>query len=145
MKKKQNKTKKVKIQEQHKLLLKTISENIRKGMSMGEAMLSVGYSVAYSKSTNHLKETESWQELMKTHLPDTLLAEKHKQILNKTEILVVDKKIVKTGQPHSDVKYGVEMGYKLKGKFEPETLNLKFGAYNKDQLLDLLVGKLHKK
>ena len=42
-------------------------------------------------------------------------------------------------------KDGLDMAFKLKNKYAPETMNLKFAGYDKTQLIDLMVRKLKKK
>ncbi len=42
-------------------------------------------------------------------------------------------------------KDGLEMAYKIKNKYAPESLNLKFAGYDKSQLIDLVLRKLKKK
>lgn len=59
----------------HRLLLKRLSENIRKGMTMQQAMLDVGYSDSYAK-TSMLKYTNSWHKLLEETFPDKLISEK---------------------------------------------------------------------
>lgn len=59
---------------------------------------------------------------MDQHFPDSLLAKKHKQLLQKEEKIVVGigkgfSAIQETGQPHSDVAKALDMAYKLKGSY----------------------------
>ena len=56
-------------------------------------------------------------------LPDDLLAEKHLELLNKKEVILIhgkENKIEFTEQPHSDVKGALDMAYKLKGAYAAE-------------------------
>jgi len=131
--------------ERHKLLLKRISGNLGKGMSLAQAMKLEGYSDSYANNPQQLKETRSWDALLKEELPDHLLAEKHKELLEKKEIFNVDGELIKSGQPHSDVKGALDMGYKLKSKYAPEEFNMKFKGFNKNQLIDLIMSKITKK
>lgn len=106
-----------------KKLAKEISENL--GTPMGKAMRKVGYSKEYSESPKQLTSTKSWQDLMEEYIPDTLLAEKHQALLNKKEQIVVrngnTSEVVMTDEIDTQaVKAGVDMGYKLKGRFAPE-------------------------
>lgn len=174
--------------DKHKLLLKQISDNIRKGQSMEEAMLAVGYSASYAKSSTHLKETDSWKQVVNVVLSDEKLGQVHNGLLNATRLdhsifppyneggkkkkkindeltddLIIEllasvnctvKKIIHGEQARHVYfwsadnrarKDGLEMAYKIKNKFAPETMNLKFSGYSKEQLIDMLVGKLKKK
>lgn len=91
------------------------------------AMIEAGYSDRNGKiRTDKLTQTKGWQELLEQHLPDKLLAQKHKAFLNKTEKIVVGagngySKIIDTGQPHSDVGRGLDLAYKLKGRLLDRT------------------------
>ena len=180
----------------HKLLLKRISENIRKGddenNSVYRAMKELGYSDSYAKSSTQLKDTRSWQKLVEEELPDSLLAETHKKLLNfhkgdhmtfppyfpdskkdtkrkkKRGEELTDDQIIEFLESvnckvkrivHGDmarhvyfwapdgmiIDKALDKGYKLKGKYAPETMNVKFGAYTKEQLVEMLVGKVSKK
>lgn len=173
--------------EKHKLLFQTISENIRNGMSMEEAMLANGYSPSYAKSSTHLKETNSWQTILKTVISDDKLSQVHDGLLKATRLdhmtfppynegdnkkkkrkrgdeltdeMIIEllagvncqvKKIVH-GEMARHIyfwsadnrarKDGLDMGYKLKGKYEPEQHNIKFNSFSKEQLVDLILGKM---
>lgn len=72
---------KPRIKEEHRFLLKKISDGIRDGKSMGKVMLELGYSDSYSKNTNHLKETDSWQALLDEQIPDALLTKTMRGLL----------------------------------------------------------------
>jgi len=119
---------KVKIIERHKLLLKQLSENIRNGMTMEQAMVSVGYTPSYAKTSTRLKNSDSWQELIKQNLPDEMLVKVHKQGLNATtkKPHLVDRD--DKGRPIYEYKkeedYSVrhkylDTAYKLKGSYAP--------------------------
>lgn len=96
------------------------------GSTITKAMKLAGYSVETSKRTNKLTSTVGWEELMEQHLPDKLLAKKHKELLNKTEKIVVNdgkdlgSHIEDTGQPHSDATRALDLAYKLKGRYVSE-------------------------
>ncbi len=108
-------------------LAKKISEN--SGMLMGQAMVEIGYSKAYAKSPDKLKNTAGWENLMGKYLPDDLLAKRHQELLNKRMVArVYDHNAgeftnVVVDQPDTNaVKAGLDMGYKLKGKYKPITV-----------------------
>src|SRR3990167_6799305 len=112
------------IRPRHREVLKKISENM--GLSVNRAAKEVGYSESYADSAL-LQATDSWQELMKEHIPDELLAKRHKELLNKREVIKEysheQGEYVQrvTDQPETNaVKAGLDMGYILKGKYAPE-------------------------
>jgi hypothetical protein len=67
----------------HKIVLKNITENHR---SVSRAMIEAGYSKHTASKPSNLTKTKSWQELMQQYLPDDLLAQKHFELLNSTNI-----------------------------------------------------------
>lgn len=61
---------------------------------------------------------------MKKHLPDSSLAKRHRELLDKKEKIVVSdgkegSHIEDTDQPHTDVLRALDMAYKLK-QYYPE-------------------------
>lgn len=94
------------------------------GSSITAAMKKVGYSKETSKRTNKLTRTKGWEELLEKHIPDSLLAKRHRELLNKQEVIIVrdgkESHTELTEQPHTDVKAAIDMGYKLKGKYSAE-------------------------
>lgn len=107
--------------EKQKKAIKNVVEN--RG-NISKAMRDAGYSKKSAKNPKNLTESKSWNQLMDKYLPDKLLAEKHK------ELLVIPKKVrhfVK-GDLESEyeeldsnaMKAGLDMAYKLKGKYSPE-------------------------
>lgn len=126
----------------HKLLIKKLSEHIRKGKSenMGKIMKELGYSQSYTKNPNHLKETKSWKDLMEQYFSDEDLAKLHKKLLEKKEILLRNNNTtetieqIDTGQPHSDAKGALDMAYKLKQKYGDITIKHKFGELSDEEL-----------
>ncbi len=175
MTKNKAKTKKPKPLERHKLLLKRISENLGKGMSLGEAMRDVGYSESYSKSPNQIKDTRSWDTLLKEELPDNVLIERLGVLLKAKQVekfifpsRMKDEEIIEsvkdagfkviTIRPSpigkmafysientKAIDNGLTHAFKLKGKYEPEEFNLKFNSYTKEQLIDVIMAKIAKK
>jgi len=132
--------------ERHKLVLKKLSDNISKGMTLEKAMLASGYSKSYARSSTTLKNTESWDSLIEAALGNKFLLKKHTKLLEKRELFYnKDVGIVETGQVHSDVKGGLDMAYKLKSKYAPEEHNLKFKGFSKAQLIDSIMSKITKK
>lgn len=96
-----------------------VTENHR---SVSSAMREVGYKDWTATKPSNLTNSKGWKELMDQHFPDSLLAKKHKQLLQKEEKIVVGigkgfSAIQETGQPHSDVAKALDMAYKLKGSY----------------------------
>jgi len=113
-----------------KKLAKEIAEN--GGKPIGESMRKVGYSKAYSESPDKLMKTKTWNDLMEQYLPDSLLTEKHQALLNKTD---------KDDQPETNaVRAGLDMAYKLKGKYSAEKIDHTIRNYRElsdEELLEI--------
>lgn len=105
---------------------KVAFKEVLNGSTITKAMVTAGYSPTTASTTGKLTNTQGWQQLLKKHLPDSILAKRHRQMLNKTEKIVVSdgardgSHLEDTGQPHSDVNKALEMAYKLKGAFPTE-------------------------
>lgn len=97
-----------------KKLIKKILENSGKPISISQSMKEVGYGEGYAKNPQYLTNTKSWQQLMDEFLPDSLIAEKHNALLNKTD----DKGDIDANA----VKSGIDLAYKVKGRFAPEKI-----------------------
>jgi len=93
-----------------KQALKKVIEN--RG-NVSKSMIDVGYTENTAKNPSNLTNSKGWQELMEEYLPDKLLAEKHRKLLEKT-----DKKTKEIDV--QAVSKGLELGYKLKGYNIPE-------------------------
>ncbi|MDD5726275.1 MAG: hypothetical protein PHC53_02585 [Patescibacteria group bacterium] len=126
-------------------LVKLLLEN--RGISVSAAMKEVGYSDAYAKNPQQITSTDSWDELMKKHLPDEKLAKAHEALLTSKH---VERLVVHAGTPDEDLadmlkeanctlkkiyifmgekhvlfwapndkarEAAVDMGYKLKGRY----------------------------
>lgn len=122
---------KVIIRPEHREVLKKMVENV--GLSREEAMGQLEYSESYAKNGN-ITKTDSWQELLRTYIPDELLAKRHKELLDKREIKrtfnhelgeFIDEV---TNQPDTNaVKAGLDMAYKLKRRYPKEGINIEKG------------------
>ena len=108
------------------------------GGSPTEGMRQAHYAPSVIRKPKVLTGSKGWEELMERYLPDKLLVEKHK------ELLEVPKKIrqFNKGELMSEyeeldsnaVSKGLDMGYKLKGKYSPEKhINLNIEA-SKEEL-----------
>jgi len=91
---------------------KVAKDVLENGGSIAPAMRKAGYSEAYSKNPHKITSSKSWQELMEQYLPDDLLASKHQELIMKTD---------EHGEMDTQAtKSGLDMAYKLKGKYAPE-------------------------
>jgi hypothetical protein len=86
---------------------------VENGGIISTAMIKAGYSPKTAKTPQKLTESDGWKELMSEYLSDNLIAKKHNQILNSKKEEIVVK--------------GIDMAYKLKGRYEvePESPNKK--------------------
>ena len=92
--------------------------------NVSKTMKEVGYSKISAINPKNLTDSDGWKELMEEYLPDSLLGEKHK------ELLTVPKKVRHFIKGDLDSEYeeldsnaiksGLDMAYKLKGKYAPE-------------------------
>lgn len=143
----------------------------KKRKSLKQTMIDNGYSESYADS-GHIKKTRSWDDLMKIVLNDELLATKHNALLNAKQVQrfifatrIKDEDIIEMVEEAGfkvitirnspmgkmafysvdntkAIKDGLDMAYKLKGKFTPEEINLKFKGFTKEQLIDLVMSKV---
>lgn len=103
--------------------VKKAIRNLGNSRTEEEALVKAGFSSSYAKS-GQIKKTRGWLELMEKNLPDHLLTQKHR------ELLEVPKKVrhFKKGDLESEyeeldsqaISKGLDMAYKLKGKYAPE-------------------------
>lgn len=98
---------------------KVASILLEKGGSMGAAMREAGYGAGTAKNPQKLTYSKGWKELIDKFLPTELLLERHKELLNKREIVKLKNKVI-TDQPHSDANKALDMAYKLKGNYAPQ-------------------------
>lgn len=91
---------------------------------MGQVLREAGYSLSTATKPKAVTDRIGWNELLEEHLPDALLATKHK------ELLTVPRKIRKSvrGDLVEEIEEvdsqalgkGLDMAYKLKGHYAPE-------------------------
>jgi len=103
---------------------KAIEKVVENNGSVSRAMREAGYSPKTAKNPKMLTESKAWEELMEKHLPDKLLAKKHK------ELLTIPKKVRRFVKGELESEYeeldsqaiskGLDMAYKLKAKYKPE-------------------------
>lgn len=115
---------------------------VESGRKMGEIMVKAGYSKNTAIAPTKLTKSKGWNELMEKYLPDKLLAEKHR------ELLEVPKKVRRYIKGDLESEYeeldsqaiskGLDMGYKLKGKYAPEkSLNVNIELNSTPQIKEL--------
>lgn len=111
-------------------LAKLISENLgnkNRTKSMYEMMLEAGYSKEQAENSHQIVRSDGVQSLLEEMLPDSLVFKKHKALLNK-EMVMAQKnnrtgkiEVIRTGEIDANaVAKGVDMAYKLKGRYAPE-------------------------
>jgi len=105
-----------------RVTIEKLSEIIRKSPSqktitIGRILKSAGYSESVCKAPQRVTESKGYQELMKEYFPSDDLIKLHKKLLEKEEIVCYKGDFKKTGQPHSDAKYALDMLYKIKGLY----------------------------
>ena len=86
------------------------------------------YSDSMAKNPQKITNTKGWNKLMEKYIPDKLLAEKHKELLNaeiKTRQTLKGELIWEEEKMDSQaVAKGLDMGYKLKGKYTADKLEI---------------------
>lgn len=82
------------------------------------------YSDSMAKNPQKITNTKGWEELLEQNIPDKLLAEKHRELLNaeiKTRQTLKGELVWEEEKMDSNaVSKGLDMGYKLKGRYAPE-------------------------
>lgn len=146
-----------------------------KPISLSKAMLESGYSKSYSHNPHVLKKTRSWDVILKEVFNEEFLAEQHMELFLAKEVQkftfptkMKDEEIISSvgsagfkvivvrpspigkmafySIPNARAKKdALDFAYKLKNKYAPETMNLKFKGFSKDQLIDSILSKITKK
>lgn len=108
---------------------KAFARTLENNGNVSRAMAEVGYSPATAKNPKILTESKGWLELCEEFLPDTMLFEKHKAMLEKKETKTIFSHDLgafvteMTDQPHGDVNKALDMAYKLKGKYPDKNIS----------------------
>lgn len=108
-------------------------KEVLKGSTITKAMSKAGYADTTASTTGKLTNTKGWQELMDQHMPDSVLAKRHRELLNKNERQEALEELPdgtrrKTYIEVPDtqaVKAALDMAYKLKGRYSDEPLGQK--------------------
>lgn len=99
-----------------------------KNKSMRNVMLKAGYSEATAVNPSaKLISSIGWQKLLDKYLPEKMIAERHRQLLDKKELVIRNNnktgklEVLETGQIDAQaVSKALDMYYKLKGTYAPE-------------------------
>lgn len=93
--------------------------------NISKTMREVGYAENTAKKPSNLTNSKGWQELMEKNIPDSLLLRKHKELLNKTEVIYSKEgELIREDIDAQAVSKGLDMGYKLKGRYAPQESNV---------------------
>lgn len=98
---------------------KAIKIAVENGGNISKAMREAGYPATTAKNPSKLTESKTWQEVMKTYLPDKKVFQRH------AEALDAEKWNDFTGEreaDHTTRLRAVEMQYKVTKKLGPEIL-----------------------
>ena len=108
-----------------KRVFEKVREKVVKGgkISVSKEMRGI-YADSTAKRPNKLTKSKGWEKLMNKYIPDELLAEKHKELLTVPKIIKTTKRGEYVDSEESldtnAIKAGLDMGYKLKGKYQAE-------------------------
>jgi len=125
-------------------------KSVENGGSLAEGMREAGYSETTINNPQNLTKSDGWKELLETYLPDSLLSQKHKELLNQKQVQrfifptrMKDDEIIETVNEagfkvitirpspmgkmafysidnSKAIKDGLDMAYKLKGSYAPD-------------------------
>lgn len=89
---------------------KAAFKEVLNGSTISGAMVNAGYSETTASTTGKLTNTKGWKDLMKQHLPDSALAKRHRQLLNKND--------KDSDEPETQaVSKALDMAYRIKGMY----------------------------
>lgn len=104
-------------------------KSLENGGNVSRAMIDVGYSKAMAKNPQKLTQSKGWNELIEKYLKDEELLKVHKAGLGATTLKphLIDRddkgRPIYDYVPEDDMptrKQYLELGYKVKGKLQPE-------------------------
>jgi len=118
--------------------IKTVFEKVMEnhGIGIGKKMIEEGYTKASAKNPKNVTESKSWEMLMDEYIPESLIAETHKEAFkaNRTISVVSGKQATGGTTDFVDVPdwqtrmKATELGYKIRGKlvekFEGQIKNI---------------------
>jgi hypothetical protein len=122
------------------IALQKISENIGNSptKTLGTILAEAGYSESVCKTPTRVTQSKGWRELLDQYFPDNELLLVHRRMLYKQEVFVHNGKVIPTGQPHSDVKYALDLLYKMKNYYKDTkaiTIENEYSKMSDDELL----------
>lgn len=105
---------------------RAIDNLVENGGNVSKAMKDAGYSEATAKTPQKLTESKAFQDIYEQYIPNELLLEKHKALLEKVEVVTKNNvstgevDVIPTGQIDTQaVKAGLDMAYKVRGMYAP--------------------------
>jgi hypothetical protein len=134
---------------------KTFTKMVENGGKVAPAMIAGGYSKKTARTPKKMTETKGWKELMEQYLPEKELAKAHKELLEQKQLayfvfpkkmtdkeieanmiangldLIVIQESMKGRMAFYSIidanarKSALDMGYKLKGSYAPDKLDVK--------------------
>ena len=115
------------------IAVKKTVENMCSGnpKTKAEILKESGYSDSVAHNPQSIEESDGWKALIDKYLPNDLLTEKHKALLEKKEVIRQKNadgglEIIPTGEIDANaVKSGLDMAYKIKGAYEKDNIQKK--------------------
>lgn len=118
-----------------KLAMKKISENVgNSSLKMGKVLKEAGYSESVCKTPQRVTKTKGWNQLFEEYLPEDLLFQKHRKLLDSKE--------------PRDVIAALTLAYKIKGFYkgkEPEVPENDFSNWTIEELKNYIYKETAKK
>lgn len=93
------------------------------GKSLSQAMVDVGYSPGYAHNPHKIKNTKSWNELMKEYLPEEDLAKIHQEQLHAEKLQPIGGK-TKVVKDNDARLRALDLGYKIRGLYAPKKISI---------------------
>lgn len=109
---------------QHRAVFENFKE--QKFVNFKKAVNRTGlFSPNSARSTNQIKNTQSWQALMREYMPEELIALRHSELLDKRDYRKITDENgniieVDDGPNTSAVTKAIELSYRLRGSFKKE-------------------------
>ncbi len=100
-------------------------------MSVSNAMKKAGYPASTAKNPQQLTNSKSWEVLMEEYLPEEKLVQLHKEQLKATRVQFHNDSKIEF--PDNDARLrALDYGYKIRGMYPKEQIELSFVAKYKD-------------
>ena len=80
---------------------KAVEKVIENRGNVSQAMRDAGYSEASAKNPSNLTRSKAWEQLLDKHLPEKMLAQKHKQLLDAKRL---DHMVFPVATPKDEIK-----------------------------------------